>query len=370
MEDEKILVTQSSMPDFEEYCEKIKGIWDRKWLTNVGPLHEELKDKLKDYLLVDNIELFTNGHLALLVALKTLNLKGEIITTPFTFASTTNAIIDCGCTPVFCDINQENYTIDVDKIESLITDKTVAIMPVHVYGSVCDVEKIEKIAKKYNLKVIYDGAHCFGVRYKGKSIMSYGDISMLSFHATKVFNTIEGGALVVNKDEKLIEKEKSLRNFGLQNGDIEQCGVNAKMNEFQAAMGICNLNHINEEILKRKKVSDLYDSLLNDIEGIKFLKFLSDIERNYAYYPIVVDESKFGYTRDDIFERLAEKSICARKYFYPITNQFTAYKKYYDKTPTPIAKDISERVMCLPMYADLSLEKVKEICNIIKNMKN
>lgn len=369
MKEEKILVTQSSMPDYKEYCEKIKQLWDSKWLTNVGVFHEELRENLKTYLGIDNIELFSNGHSALLVALKALNLKGEIITTPFTFVSTTNAIVDCGCTPVFCDIDKKTFTIDTNKIESLITKKTVAIMPVNVYGSICDVKKIEEIAKKHNLKVIYDSAHCFGVEYKGKSILDFGDISMLSFHATKVYNTIEGGALVINKDKKLLEKVRSLRNFGLQNdGDIEQCGLNAKMNEFQSAMGICNLKHIDDEISKRKKVSDLYDKLLKNVKGIQFLKFSKDVKRNYAYYPIVVDKKEFGCDRDRVFEVLAQNNIYARKYFYPITNQFSVYQKFYKKYPTPIAKDISQNVLCLPMYANLDLKIVEKICDLIKNM--
>ena len=365
---EKILVTQSSMPSFEEYCEEIKGVWDRKWLTNSGPLNEQLKEKLKNYLKINNIELFANGHLALEIAIKSLNLKGEIITTPFTFTSTTNAIINCGCTPVFCDINEENYTIDVGKIETLITEKTVAIMPVHVYGVVCDVEKIQEIADKYNLKVIYDAAHCFAVEYKGKPISSFGDISMFSFHATKVFNTIEGGALVANRDEDLIKKFGVLRNFGLDNNDLFECGTNAKMNEFQAAMGICNLKYIDAEIVKRKHVSDLYDDLLKDYDGIKELKFSDNVKRNYAYYPIVIDENKCGFSRDELVDKLAENNIFARKYFYPITNLFTGYSHFYNVNPTPVAKNISERVLCLPLYADLDEETVRRICKIIDNL--
>lgn len=367
--EKQILVTQSSMPNFDEYVDEIRDIWDRKWLTNMGPLHEKLKDNLNKYLKTYNIELFVNGHLALIVALKALGRQGEIITTPFTFASTTNAIIDCGYTPVFCDINEENYTIDVEKIENLITDKTVAILPVHVYGSVCNVEKIAKIAKKHNLKIIYDAAHCFGVDYKGKSVVNYGDISMFSFHATKVFNTIEGGSLTINGNNELQEKIKILRNFGLNNDDIEQCGTNAKMNEFQAAMGICNLRHIDGEIKKRKVVSDLYDKLLSKIQGIKYLKFSKIIKRNYAYYPILVDENICGFNRDELAKKLAENNIFSRKYFYPITNQFSLNKKYYKKYPTPIAKKISENILCLPMYADLELDDVYRICDIIKNLK-
>lgn len=252
----KILVTQSSMPSFDEYIEEIKDIWDSKWLTNVGPKHKELQKQLKEYLQVDNVELFTNGHMALEIALQSLDLPkgGEVITTPFTFASTTQAIVRNGLIPVFCDINMVDYTIDVTKIKSLITDKTVAIVPVHVYGNICNVEEIERISKKYHLKVIYDAAHTFGVRYKDKGIGSYGDISMFSFHATKVFNTIEGGGLCFS-DQSLTSKIYSIRNFGIKDEEnIDYIGTNGKMTEFSAAMGLCNLRHVDDEINKRKKL--------------------------------------------------------------------------------------------------------------------
>ena len=249
-----ILVTQSSLPSYEEYIEEIKDIFESKWLTNMGQKHQKLESKLIQKLKVNNISLFTNGHMALYTALKALDLKGEVITTPYSFSSTTHAIVQNGLTPVFCDINEEDYTIDVNKIEELITEKTCAILPVHVYGHVCDVEKIEKIAQKYNLKVIYDAAHVFGVEINGRGIGSYGDISMFSFHATKVFNTIEGGALSYN-NSNLKDKIEKLKNFGINGPDkVEYVGMNCKMNEFCAAMGLCNLRHFEEEISKREKV--------------------------------------------------------------------------------------------------------------------
>ena len=263
----KIMVTQSSMPPYEEYCKEIKSLWDSKWLTNEGPILKRFQTNLEGFLQAKNLELFVNGHLALCIALKALELKGEIITTPFTFASTTHAIVQCGLTPVFCDV-KDDYTIDEEKIESLITNKTSAILPVHVYGNICNVEKIAKIAEKYNLKVIYDAAHAFGEEYNNISIANYGDISMFSFHATKVFHSIEGGCLTFS-NEKLVTKIKKLRNFGLAEENIDTCGTNAKMNEFQAAMGICNLKHINEEIKKRDIIVIKYNEKLKNIKGIK-----------------------------------------------------------------------------------------------------
>ena len=288
----KINVTKSSMPSYEEYCEEIKSIWDTVHLTNMGPIHNKLQDKLLKYLDANNIDLFVNGHLALYVALKALKLKGEVITTPFTFASTVNAIVQAGCTPVFCDV-KEDYTIDEDKIEDLITDKTSAILAVHVYGNVCNVDKIQEIADKHNLKVIYDSAHAFGVEYNGKTISQYGDVNMFSFHATKVFHTIEGGCLTY-KDESLKPLIQKERNFGIFGERLQGFGTNAKMNEFQAAMGICNLKHIDRELCKRGVACKLYDENLEKINGIKTLKFSSKVKRNYAYYPILVDKEKFG----------------------------------------------------------------------------
>ena len=359
-----IQVTRSSIPEFEEYVEEIKDLWHSRWLTNMGVKHKELESKLKNYLQVPNITLFTNGHLALECAIAAYNLSGEVITTPFTFASTTNAIVRNGLEPVFCDINVDDYTIDTDKLESLITEKTTAIVPVHVYGNVCDVEKIEKIAGEYNLKVIYDAAHTFGVSVNGKGIGSFGDASMFSFHATKVFHTIEGGA-VTFKDVALNEILNELKNFGITGPEtVEYVGGNAKMNEFQAAMGICNLRHIDSEITKRKVAADRYNEQLNNIKGIKLTKPQSGINSNYAYYPVVFD----GYrkTRDEVFEELKTQDIIVRKYFYPLVSDFECYRGKYNSDDTPIAKHIAERVLTLPLYADLNLEDVDKICEIIK----
>ncbi len=364
----KILVTQSSMPTLEEYVEEIKDLWETKWLTNYGNKQELLREKLCEYLKCPNIFLFVNGHMALYNAIKFFNLKGEVITTPFTFASTTHAIVQNGLKPVFCDIKKSDYTIDADKIEELITPNTSAIVAVHVYGNPCDVEKINEIAKKHNLVVIYDAAHAFGVKYKGKSILNYGDVSMLSFHATKVYNTIEGGACVYqekNWEQRFIE----LSNFGITDYEkVESVGMNGKMNEFQAAMGLCNLKHIEEEIEKRKKVFMRYIENLKDIDGIKIPKIREDVELNYSYFPIVVEEN-YPLTRDELVKKLNEENIYPRKYFYPLVSDFDCYKNDYDSNETPIAKDIASRVMTLPLYANLELEDVDHICRVIKKYK-
>lgn len=361
----QILVTRSSMPDFEEYCNEIKELWETHWLTNMGVKHKELEKSLLEYLKAPNITLFTNGHLALECIIAAFNFpKGsEVITTPFTFASTTHAISRNGLVPVFCDINLEDFTIDADKIENLITEKTCAIIPVHVYGNLCDVEKIEKIAKKYNLKVIYDAAHAFGVEKNGVGVANFGDASMFSFHATKVFNTIEGGA-VTYKDENLNKILYDIKNFGITGPEsVEYIGGNAKMNEFQAAMGICNLRHVDKEIEKRKKVVERYRERLQNIEGIKIIHAPEKIKENYAYFPVIFDNYK--YTRDEIFKKLEEENIIARKYFYPLTNDFECYKGKYNSKNTPVAKYMADRVLTLPLYADLELEVVDKICDII-----
>lgn len=361
----QILVTRSSMPDFKEYCEEIKELWDSHFLTNMGVKHKQLEKELENYLKTENITLFTNGHLALECAIAAFDFEkgSEVITTPFSFSSTTHAIARNGLTPVFCDINSEDFTIDVTKIESLITNKTCAIVPVHVYGNLCDVEEIERIAKKHNLKVIYDAAHTFGVEKNGKGVASFGDASMFSFHATKVYNTIEGGA-VTYSDTTLKKKLNDLKNFGITGPEsIEYIGGNAKMNEFQAAMGICNLRHVDTEILKRKAVVKRYRARLENIEGIKLSAIQEGVKQNYAYFPVVFDNYK--YTRDEIFDKLRKKNIIARKYFYPLINDYECYRDKYSSKDTPIAKYISDRVLCLPMYADLELEVVDKICDII-----
>lgn len=363
-----ILVTRSSMPSLEEYTQEIAELWDSHWLTNMGIKHQKLTEQLKLYLKVPNIELMTNGHMALELTLQALQLKGEVITTPFTFASTTHAIVRNGLTPIFCDINPDDYTIDVRNIEGLITEKTSAILPVHVYGNICNVEEIDRIAQKYGLKVCYDACHTFGETYKEVGIGNFGDASCFSFHATKVYNTIEGGA-VCFQDEKLGIQLYDLKNFGIHGPEeVVAVGANAKMNEFQAAMGLCNLRHITEEIQKRKKVDDRYRQNLENISGLKLNPINENVQSNYAYFPVVFTE-EFGTTRDEVFDKLEKEGIGARKYFYPLTSAFTCFKGQYDLKETPVAVYIADRVLTLPMYADLDLMDVDRICNIILKCK-
>ncbi len=353
------------MPGFEEYIEEIRSMWDSRWLTNMGPKHREFQEKLKEYLGVENIDLLTNGHMALELTLQAMNLQGEVITTPFTFASTTHAIVRNGLTPVFCDINPDDFTMDVEKLESLITDYTCAILPVHVYGNICNIEEIERIARKYELKVIYDAAHTFGETYKGRGIGSFGDASCFSFHATKVFNSLEGGA-VCYRDQGFGNAIYELKNFGIHGPEeVSAVGANAKMNEFCAAMGLCNLRHVEEEIGKRKKAAERYRSHLEGIEGLQLNAVQKDVKQNYAYFPVVFEEKAFGASREEVFERLAENGIGARKYFYPLTNTFSCFHRKYDVRETPVALHVSRRVLTLPMYADLALEDVDRICGII-----
>lgn len=360
----KINVTKSSMPSIEEYYDEIKELWDSHWLTNTGIKYKKLQGELTEYLGVKNLSLYTNGHLALEAALALFNFPrgSEVITTPFTFVSTTNAIVRNGQVPRFCDINEKDYTIDVSKIESLINERTVAILPVHVYGHVCNVSEIERIAAKHNLRVIYDAAHAFGVKYKGIGIGNYGDISMFSFHATKVFNTIEGGCICF-KDGSFAQTVEDMKNFGIR--DEEHClyiGGNAKMNEFQASMGICNLRHVGDCISKRKAAVEQYRKRLGRINGIQIVSDQENVEHNYSYMPVVFDGYK--YTRDEVKSLLAKHDIGARKYFYPLTNELDCYKDY-EKGDTPIAKHISERVLTLPLFSDITIEQVNEICDII-----
>lgn len=367
--DNKILVTRSSMPELKEYVDEIAPIWESHWLTNMGVKHQQLCIELRSYLGVENVDLLTNGHMALELAIQAMNLHGEVITTPFTFASTTHAIVRNGLTPIFCDIDPETYTIDVNKIEELITDRTCAIVPVHVYGNICDIHGIEKISRKYGLKVIYDAAHTFGETYENKGIGFYGDVSCFSFHATKVYNSIEGGC-VCYRDKEFGNAIDRLKNFGIRSEEVvDAIGANAKMNEFCAAMGICNLRHVNEEIGKRKIVVERYRQRLENIEGIKLCDEQDKVKSNYAYFPIVVDEKVFGSSRNEIHEYLANHNIGARKYFYPLTNTFDCFHGKYDPTKTPIALHISLRVLTLPLYADLALEDVDRICDIILNCK-
>jgi len=356
-----INVTKSSLPPFEEYMEELKSLWDSHWLTNQGEKHQQLEAALKTYLGAGELTLFTNGHLALETVIAAMGLTGEVITTPFTFVSTTNAITRNGLKPVFCDIDPATYTMDPAKIEALITPETSAIVPVHVYGMLCDTGAIEAIAKKHGLKVIYDAAHAFGVKKNGVSAANFGDASMFSFHATKVFNTVEGGA-VISHDPVLRERMTQLKNFGMHGPErIAYAGGNAKMSEFHAAMGLCNLRHLDEWLAGRKAVVERYRKNLSGVPGLTILQEQPGVESNYAYFPVVFDDAK--YSRDEAAERLAAQGINARKYFFPLTNHNEAYGFHGEETP--IALHISERVLTLPLFSDLAMEDVDHICEII-----
>ncbi|MCC5891825.1 DegT/DnrJ/EryC1/StrS family aminotransferase [Exiguobacterium sp.] len=358
-----IAVTKSVMPTFEEYTAEIQDIWETRWLTNNGSKHQQLEASLQDYLRVKNVALFTNGHLALEAAIEALGLTGEVITTPFTFASTSHALIRKGLTPVYGDIRADDYTLDATKLERLITTKTSAILPVHVYGNVCDVEAIERIAKSHNLKVIYDAAHAFGVTVNGRGIGTYGDVSMFSFHATKVFHTIEGGALTFN-DTELKGRFNRLKNFGITGPEtVQEPGGNAKMNEFQAAMGICNLRHIDDVINRRRHVREMYDRLLESVKGVRLLSRQSGVETNHSYYPIVFTGTV--NLRDHVHALLEREGIYSRKYFYPLVTDYTWNENRFASRATPVARHIAARVLTLPLYPELSDEDVHRICEVV-----
>lgn len=362
----QIYLTKASMPPFEEYINEIRDMWDSHWITSMGPKHNQFEKELRNFLEVENVSVFTNGHNALELTIQALDLTGEVITTPYTFISTTHSITRNGLEPVFCDINANDFTIDADKIESLITENTSAIIPVHTYGNICDVEKIESIAQKYNLKVIYDAAHCFGETYKNKSVASFGDASIYSFHASKVFNTIEGGCVSTNNN-KLHGKLEKLRNFGFSDGLSEYIGTNAKMNEFSAAMGICNLRHINKSILKRKKLTEYYNSSLKNIKSIKFITQVGDLKSNYSYYPIIINPTISRVNRDELFNYLNQNKIQALRNFYPITTDHPCYKNQEYKGTTPVSRSLSEQILLLPLNENLKFEDIEYICSKIKN---
>lgn len=362
-----IMVTRSSMPSLEEYVEEIRPIFESHWMTNMGPVYKIFQHQLIERLKVPYLSLFVNGHMALEMAIQALGVTAtdkEIITTPFSFVSTTHSITRNGLKPVFCDIRREDYTMDPAKLEALITEKTAAILPVHVYGNICDVEAIQKIADKYNLKVIYDAAHAFGETYKGVGIGNFGDMSMFSFHATKVFNSIEGGA-VAFRESSLRERLHELKNFGIHTEeDVVNIGGNAKMDEFRAAMGICNLRHVDDAIASRKTVYDRYVERLGNTPGIVLRGNQSDVEYNYAYFPVYFDKEKFGKSRDDVNAQLKQRDIFARRYFYPAINELSCYKNQYPQN-TPIAHDVSMNILTLPIYEGLPLEVVDQICDIV-----
>lgn len=367
-----IYVTRSSMPSIEDFVEEIRPVFENHILTNMGPVYKKFQHELIEYLEVPELSLFVNGHLALEMAIQALGLKekgeklggGEVITTPFTFVSTTHAISRNNLKPVFCDIRKSDYCIDPDKIEELITDKTVAIIPVHVYGNICEVHRIGTIAEKHGLKVIYDGAHAFGERYLDKGIGTFGDATMFSFHATKVFNSIEGGAVAFH-DKKYGVPLHELKNFGIHGPEETLAiGGNAKLDEFRAAMGICNLKRMDECIAARKAVHDRYFERLDGIDGIELCYPQKGIEPNYAYLPVYFDKERFGKSRDDVFADLREHDIYARKYFYPAINDLDCYKELAGRE-TPIAHDVSLNILTLPIYEELALDDVDRICDIV-----
>lgn len=354
------------MPSFEAFCDEIRPLWESRWLTNQGLKHQALEEALKAFLDAPYLTLFVNGHQALEGILRAMDLEGEVITTPFTYASTTHAITRTGLTPVFCDVRPDNLTLDPALIEPLITDKTCAILPVHVYGNLCDVDAIKLIADRYQLKVIYDAAHVFGVRKGEKNVAAFGDASMLSFHATKVFHSIEGGAVIYH-DPTLVDRLNAEKCFGLD--DFEYSGGNSKMNEFQAAMGLCNLRIIQDEINKRAVVAERYMANLKDIDGLTCWTPEKDITPNYAYFPVLFDADRFGLTRDEVSDLLAQEDIYARKYFYPLTSAFPCYVGKIDPGYTPVAEKAAADVLCLPMYADLDIHDVDLICDLIIQAK-
>lgn len=364
---EKILVTKSSMPSYEEYIEAIKPLWDTHWLTNMGTYHKQLEKELRDFLDVPELSLMVNGHMALEMAIQMMGFpaEAEVITTPFTFISTTHAIVRNNLKPVFCDVKDTDGTIDETKIEDLITENTVAIVPVHVYGNVCNVEEIQRIADKYSLKVIYDAAHAFGVKYKGRGIGSYGDASVFSFHATKVFNTIEGGAVAFS-DHFYYERLRDLKNFGIRGEEIVTAvGANAKMNEFCAIMGICNLKHIKDVMQNRRERYLFYQKELSGIKGIKLFEDVETTTKNYAYFPIRITE-EYGKNRDEVYNMLAEQDIHARKYFYPLTADQACFRNKYRDKNLPIARMLADQVLVLPFWADMELEQMERIINLVK----
>ena len=364
----KIFVTQPSLPPLEDFIPYLRRIWENKWLTNNGEFHKKFEAALAEYLGVKYVSLFTNGMLALQVGMQALRITGEVITTPFTFVATTHAIHWNNCTPVFCDIEPETFTMDPAKVEALITPRTTALMPVHVYGNPCRHEELQRIADTYGLKLFYDAAHVFGVRKDGVSVCDWGDLSMLSFHATKVFNTFEGGALITD-DPKLKERIDYLKNFGIADEvTVIAPGSNGKMDEFRAAFGLLQLGIVDGEIAKRRKVSERYREALKDVPGIRMLQDLPGVRHNYAYFPILVDHRGYGMTRDGLFDRLYREGIVPRKYFYPLCSSFPTYRGLPSATRAnlPVATETAENVLCLPLYAELTAEEQDRIIEIIK----
>lgn len=366
--DKNIYVTSPYLPPLKEFYPYLEEIWKNKWLTNNGPFHQELEKALCDYLGVKYISLFSNGTLALITALQALRITGEVITTPFSFVASTHSLWWNGIKPVFCDIEPDFFTLDPKKIESAITPQTTAILPVHVYGNPCNIEIIQKISDTYGLKVIFDAAHAFGVKIGDKSIMNFGDLSVLSFHATKVYNTFEGGAIVCH-DENTKKRIDFLKNFGFADEvTVVAPGINAKMNEVQAAYGLLQLKYIDNAILLRKEITELYKVLLKDTKGIRVMDQRNDVIYNYAYFPILVEEKTYGKSRDELYDLLKQNGIFSRRYFYPLISNFPTYKGLPSAqlSNLPIAEKISQNILCLPIYPDLEKDTIYRIAQIIK----
>jgi len=366
MKNKSIYVTQPSLPPLEEFLPYIENIWENKILTNHGPYHEEFTKALKDYLGVKEVVLFANATLALITALQSLGLKGEVITTPYTFIATSHSILWNKLTPVFVDIDPVTLNIDPQKIEAAITSNTSAILAVHCYGNPCDVQSIDTVAKRNNIKVIYDAAHAFAVEHKGQSLLNYGDLSVVSFHATKVFNTFEGGAIICH-DEATKDKLKKLTNFGFVNEvEIDGLGMNAKMPEINAALGLVQLNHIDKVIAQRSSIDMLYREGLKHVIGIHCLPKSHQSKKNHAYFPILINH-QYSLKRDELYEKLKNNNYFVRRYFYPLTSSFSVYEKYESasKSNHPEAHEISEKVICLPIYPTLSFDDVKTIIQLI-----
>ena len=367
MNEKQITVTSPLLPDLEEFNTLLKEIWDSKWVTNNGSFHKQLERELAEYLKVPYISLFTNGTLPLLTALQALHITGEVITTPYSFVATTHSIWWNGCKPVFVDIDPATGNIDPDAIEAAITNKTTAIMPVHVYGKPCDTKRIQEIADKYGLKVIYDAAHAFGVEVNGESILNAGDMSTLSFHATKVYNTLEGGALVMH-DEATKKRVDYLKNFGFA-GETEVVapGINSKVDEVRAAYGILNLRQVDAAIEARHQVAIKYREALRPVEGITFMDDMPGVKHNYSYFPLFVDAEKYGMTRDELYEKMKAHNVLGRRYFYPLISTFTTYKGYESANPKnlPKAHKMADSVICLPMHHELSAEDIDRVLELI-----
>ena len=366
--DKQIYVTEPSLPDLNEFIPYLEQIWKNKILTNNGPFHEQFEKALAEFLGVPFISLFTNGTLALVTALKVLRITGEVITTPYSFVATTHSLRWNKIKPVFVDIEPEFCNLNPERIEAAITSKTTAILPVHVYGNPCKIERIKEIADIYGLKVIYDAAHAFGVKYNGQSICNYGDLSVLSFHATKVFNTMEGGAIVCHNaaTKKSIDY---LRNFGFESETrVLTLGINSKMNEVQSALGLLQLKRFQENVEKRKKIAQIYEEALRGVKGISFLASHESTESNFAYFPIFVNMKEYGMSRNKLYEKLKQDDIFARRYFYPLISDFPMYKGLDSAKPSnlPEAKKIANKVICLPIFPELELKYIYQIIEIMK----